>query len=939
VVDGGWAVGEERATRLWRGEFVGRARELELLDVRLRAALEGECQVVLLAGEPGVGKTRLAEEVVERAQRLGMVCGWGRATDDEGCPPYWPFRQVLGTTADVAVLDRAPGAASASEVAQERFLLFEAVTDALLAVAQPQGLLVVLDDLQWADAASVQLLKHLAMGRPGSRLLVLVAYRDTETTGQDPLRSRLADLAREPSVTRMRLVGLSEAEVATQLAGVTGWAVPDSVAAAVCRRTDGNPFFVRELGSLLADSTDGQLPDGVRDAVRGRLARLSAPCHAVVSAASVLGTELDVAALAVSMEQELDDVLAALDEASAAGIITASEPRRFVHDLIREAARLDVGTPERLALHERLAEYLTGLGDSDTRVAEVAFHWLESLPRGDAVAAVLWAERAATRAMAQLAWEEADALYGRAVAAASGPEFAATDRCRLLLARAAAQMRAYDVDGARQSVIAVAEIARRVGDTETIAHAVLVMDGVNDFLWDPIGRALCEEALAGLPDGDSALRARLLALLVVAGSWRSMTEAEPRSAEALAMAERVGDRPAIVAAMRARQMACSGPDGVEERLALGGRLLALGQEGDDDAVLWGRLWRFEAWAQLGDIDRAEAELDGIGAVADRMRSPLARWHGVRARATIAHARGRFDQAKVLGAQAVELAQRAGHDAALLTSRGFLHLLTAQTAYDEELPDELLQTHFKVSPTAILRAMLADRKVAMGDREEARRVYLSLPPPTSVPLFVQLPMLCATAELAAEFGDREAADNVYRRLSPFAQLFNCGGAGVVAIGGSVQNALGVTAAAIGRPDDGVRHLRAAIETNERAGMLPSVASAQFRLAEVLVNRRRTGDREEAAALLALVLATAAQLGMAPLRCRAQTLADSLAGTDASSLTEREQQIALLVSQGLTNRQIAALAHISERTAETHVRNILAKLGFSSRSQIAVWVAAH
>ncbi len=935
----GWIAGEERATRHRRGEFVGRARELELLDVRLRAALDGECQVVLLAGEPGVGKTRLAEEVVERAQGLGMACGWGRATDDEGSPPYWPFRQVLRTTADVAVLDRAPGAASASEAAQERFQLFEAVTDALLTVAQPQGLLVVLDDLQWADAASVQLLEHLAMGRPGSRLLVLAAYRDTETTGQEPLRATLAELAREPSVTRMRLVGLSQAEVATQLAAVTGWAVPDSVAAAVCRRTEGNPFFVGELGSLLADSTDGQLPDGVRDAVRGRLARLSAPCHAVVSAASVLGSELDAAALAVSTERELDDVLAALDEASAAGIITATEPRRFVHDLIREAARLDVSTPERLALHERFAKYLAGLGDADTRVAEVAFHCLESLPRGDAVSAVSWAERAATRAMAQLAWEEAEALYGRAVVAASGPEFAAGDRCRLLLARAAAQVRAYNVDGARQSVLAAAEIARGDGDAETIAHAVLMMEGVNDFLWDPTGRALCEEALAGLPDGDSALRARLLALLVVAGSWRSLAEAEPQSAEALAMAERVGDRRAVVEALRARQIACSGPEGVEERLALGNRLLAVGQEGDDDAVLWGRLWRFDAFAQLGHIDRAEAELDGIGAVADRLRSPLARWHEVRARATIAHVRGRFEDARALGAQAVELARRAGHDAALLTSRGFLHLLTIQTGYDEEVPDELLQTHLSATPTAILRAVLADRKVAMGDRAEAHRIYLSLPSPTSVPPFVLLPVLCFTADLTAEFGDREAAADVYRRLSPFAHLFNCGGAGVVAIGGSVQSALGVAAAAMGRLDDGVRHLRAAIEINERAGLPPSTASAQFRLAGVLATRRRTGDREEAAALAALALATAVQLGMVPARRRAQGLADSLAGTDAGPLTEREQQIAMLVSQGLTNRQIAAIAHISERTAETHVRNILAKLSFSSRAQIAAWVAAH
>jgi DNA-binding CsgD family transcriptional regulator len=323
-------------------------------------------------------------------------------------------------------------------------------------------------------------------------------------------------------------------------------------------------------------------------------------------------------------------------------------------------------------------------------------------------------------------------------------------------------------------------------------------------------------------------------------------------------------------------------------------------------------------------------------VADRLRSPLARWHAVRARATIAHARGRFEEAGVLGAQAVELARRAGHDAALLTSRGFLHLLSTQTEDDEDVPDELLQTHFNSAPTAILRAVFADRKVAMGDRAEAHRIYLSLPPPTSVPPFVRLPMLCVTADLAAEFGDLEAAGDAYRRLSPFAHLFICGGAGVVAIAGSVQGALGVAVAAIGRLDDGVRHLRDAIEINERAGLPPSTASAQFRLAEVLARRRRTGDREEATALAALALGMAVSLRMVPLQRRAQRLVDSLAGTEAGPLTEREQQIALLVSQGLTNRQIASITHISERTAETHVSNILAKLSFSTRAQIAAWV---
>jgi DNA-binding CsgD family transcriptional regulator/tetratricopeptide (TPR) repeat protein len=533
--------------------------------------------------------------------------------------------------------------------------------------------------------------------------------------------------------------------------------------------------------------------------------------------------------------------------------------------------------------------------------------------------------------MAQLAWEEADSWYARALAASSGPQFVSQDRCRLLLAGAQAQVKAYNVDDARRSLLAAADIAREAGDAATIAHAALTMEGVTDFQWEPTGRALCLEALGGIGDQDSALRARLLAMLAVADSWHSPTDAQRRSEQALSMAERVGDRRAIVAALRARQMARSGPDGAVDRLALAERMLAIG---DDDTVLWGRLWRFDAFAQLGDIDRAEAELSAISAVAERLRSPLARWHAVRYQATIAQARGRFPDALALARQAETLARRAGR----VPSLGFLLLLSIQLGEVDPAPDEVLQAQFDAAPTAALRAIYAGWKLATGQREEAHRMYLALPPLDDLPAFMMLPTLAAAVELAAEFGDRETAAKVHRLLSPHADLINCGGAGVVMIGGSVRFALGIAAAALGRLDDAIRQLRAAVQINERAGLPPSTASARYHLARTLARRRRPGDQDEAAAQAASAAALAGQLGMAPLQRSALVLAESLCGHKAGPLTAREQQVAVMVSQGLTNRQIAAAAHISERTAENHVQHILTKLGFTGRVQIAIWAAA-
>jgi DNA-binding CsgD family transcriptional regulator/tetratricopeptide (TPR) repeat protein len=538
--------------------------------------------------------------------------------------------------------------------------------------------------------------------------------------------------------------------------------------------------------------------------------------------------------------------------------------------------------------------------------------------------------------MAQLAWEEAASLYGRAVAAAVGPPFEVADRSRLLLARARVQVRAYDVDGARQSLLAAADLAREAGDADTLAQASLVMEGVSDFLWDPRGRTLCAEALAGLPDGDSAVRARLMAQQVVADSWRSDSP-DPPSKEALAMAERVGDRRAIVEALRARQIACSGPDGAEDRIELGDRLLAMGRDGDDDAALWGHLWRFDAYCQLGHLDRAEAECGPIDATANRMRSPLARWHALRSRAAITLARGRFADAEALGRQAMALARRAGHDGATQPSAGFLLMVRAQTGTTETAPHQMVDS--LGSAMGPLPAIYAGWMLILGRREEAQRLYRTLPPPGSVPRFVLLTTLQGTAELAAEFNDRERAEEVYQLLTPFADLFVCGGAGVVAILGSARLPLGRAAATMGRLDDAIRHLRAAVEMHERAGMPPYAAHSRYHLASVLARRRRPGDRDEAAALATACVATAEQLGMAPLLANATELVTTLGGRGSDGpLTKREREIAVLVSQGLSNRQIAATAYISDRTVETHVQHILGKLGFTARTQIAAWVVA-
>ena len=925
-----------------RYALVGRAREQALLDEHLHRAAHGTGSIVVLAGEPGVGKSRLAAEIVDAAVASGMRRTWGRALDDATDVPYWPVRQILqqlgdaGAGPEIALItsDVAAPPADASIGDGQRLRVFDAVVELLRAQAVPQGLVVVIDDAQWADRASRQLLVHLARRVVDSRILVLVTLRDTEPT-DDSMRATLAALAGEPTVSRLSIDGLSATETGMLLEEVVGAAVPAATAAAVHARAGGNPFFITELGRALPTEPVEALPVRVRDAVGGRIAALSAPCRTAITVAAALGGEIDPGALAAVTGLAVPVVLAALDEAVEAGVMLGSTPRRFGHDLVRDAAACELPSAERAAAHQRMAGYLSGRVDAPDRAASIAFHLLAALPLADAGPTVDWVERAAAHAVARLAWEDASSLLGRAVELASDAGLPTERRQQLLVSLAQAQVRAYDIAGARRSVQLAVELARITDDAEAFAQAVLTMEDVTDYAWGPTGLALCAEALRRLPDADSAVRARLLAHHAGQAAWSDFTATADLATAAFSMAERLQDARALKAALRASQIARSGPGGVADRLALADRMRELGvRQHDDDAVLWSMLWRFDALVQLGRIDAAEADLPQLSATAIGLRSPLARWHSLRCRAGVALARGRFDETTELATQAVDLARQARHSGAVIPALGPLTFLESLTGAATD--DRVAATDEDAPLPAAMRAVAANHLLAIGRRTAAERLYRAAPPPTSVPGFVQLVTLAAMAELAWEFDDSVTAAEIHRLLQPFADLQVCGGAGVVAILGAARLPLGMAAAATGRIDEAVRHMRGAVESDERAGMPPNALRAQYHLARTLARRRRPGDCAEAAALAGATAAVAHRLGMHPLHDKCQQLAESLSPPVTDPLTSREREIATLLSQGLTNNEIAAALTISIRTAENHIRNILGKLGLQNRTQVAAWL---
>ncbi|MCF7550366.1 BTAD domain-containing putative transcriptional regulator [Pseudonocardia sp. WMMC193] len=826
------------------GGIVGREPELRVLADRLDAARSGEVGVVLVEGPPGIGRTRLLEALGELAAARGFAVRWGRAA--EGAPAFWPWRQALRHDAGPLAPSEVPVPTAAPD---DRFGLFETVVAHLEEVAG-DGLVLLLDDLHRADVGSVLLLAHLAGGAGRAPLLVAACLRPD---GLDPDRAQArTELLRRPRTTRIGLGGLTPDAVGALLALVRGAPGDPEVVASVAARTGGNPLFVRELAAAATvppAAAPAALPTAIRDAVRTRLDALGPRGASVLAAAAVLGEEVDAELVADVLAQPVEDVLDRLDEAVAAGLLGDSDGVRFAQEIVREAVASDVGSGARARLHLRAAEHLERTG---TRVPEIAHHRLAAVPLGDRGRAVRAAVAAAELAVRQFAFEDAVRLYDRAVG--TGAALDTATRAELLLGRAHAQHLGHDVSGAMRSGAEAGALAEQLADPVLLARAAILLPDVADANWLTTSSRWCRAALETLPGEDGALRARLLAQLAVASVWADdrvgPDPVDVVGSTALAMAERVGDTPALLTALRARQLARSGPDGNHDRLAVADRMLALTREVGDPAELWGRLWRFDALVQLGRVDEAEEELDRLEPVVARLRRPLARWHLVRNRGLLLAARGRFPEARAAADEAVRVAARGNHRAAEYpahTLRLSIALLTGDPVDPAVFEVERYQP-----PPRLLSMMAAEWHAAHGDLDEARRLHARLPRPETVPLkpFMVLPFHATGGAVAAAVGDAHGIDHAYAQLLPYDDLHVTAGAGAGLTGGSVRLVLGTLAAAQGRTDVAVDHLRAAVAVNEAAGLRPWAVRARIALA------RQLGDADASAT----AAAEATALGM-------------------------------------------------------------------------------
>jgi predicted ATPase len=580
--------------------LVGRERELQELESGLREASGGQGRLFLIAGEPGIGKTSLAEAVAERGSDQGMLPLWGRAWESAGAPAYWPWTQLLRTlvaSRETSLLEAEIGASgqwlvqvlpelgerlpglgtvrsSSSETA--RFALFDAVATFLRDAAETDPLVIVLDDLHAADPGSLLMLEFVARTVIAAPILLIATFQEAAARQRPDVERLIGALARESR--KLVLKGVGEKEIGAIVEHRSGRAWPPELLDALYEATEGNPFFTAEVVRLLSgDGSPGTLvddhgrvrfplPDSVRETVRRRFEALGPETVEALEVAAVIGREFRIATvdLAISTKTPLIDLI---DEAASAGLVTevpGSIGRfRFTHNLIRESLYADLGTARRVKLHRLVAEAIEeNYGETADRFAELAHHFAEASPGGDATKALDYAVRAGDEAMRLYAYEQAAQLYQLAIEMGDvlGPD--AKRKAGLMLALGQAQAHA-DHRGARETLIAAGEAALAADEPGLLAEAALSMRAwpLGAGVLDDQPGALLSEALERLDPGDTPLRARLLARLGASLYYWPGTE-ERREAlgeEAVTMARRLGDPETLAHVLANAQIATWGP--------------------------------------------------------------------------------------------------------------------------------------------------------------------------------------------------------------------------------------------------------------------------------------------------------------------------------------------------------------------------------------------
>jgi tetratricopeptide (TPR) repeat protein len=925
--------------------LVGRERETAELRRAVDLAFGGHGSVVLVAGEPGIGKTSVARTVCEEAEARGAVTAWGVGWSGGAAPAYWPWVQVVRGLLRSAggsrlLADLGPQAVWLAEIVPDlrselptlpeavsstadegRFRVYDALSELLRRCAAEAPLVVVLDDLHWADEASLHTLAFVARSLQDAGVLLLGTYRDTELTGEERGASVLAELLGWSS--RIPLRGLETDGVRRLIENLSAEEVPDPLVQHLHAVTGGNPLFVGELVTLLEAEgrltsdlrvSELPLPEGVREAISQRFTPLPPKATEALSVASVIGNRFSVDTLSLAADIPRDELLGLLDVSVQIGLLhpvaDAVGQYAFSHPLVQATLYEGLPSSRRIALHHAVGEALEAVaGDRpEARLTELAHHFLEAAPASGPERGVAYAWRAGDRAMAQFAYDEAANLFARALAALASPGDPAT--LPFLQALGEAQTRAGDTAAARRTLVEAADVARRHDDARGLARATVSCGiwGLSFGVDDELVR-LAEEAVERLQgEHVDGLLPRVQGLLAAALYWSPERERAQRlSDDAVALAREqhaaADDRASgeTLAYVLGRALLVGwGPHSAERQLNDSLELLELSHALDDSEIeLMVRNWRISVLLESGDVAAVDQEIARVRHMANTLRQPRAMaflplHNGMRAVMD-----GRFDDAESAIADSAEIGRRVRGSVSELAATAQLVIIRLLQGRLPEIEAPLSAMSNAHPEMVALRCALsvllvqADRLAEAGrELERLTEGGLDGLPPDNT----HIVMLALLGETAAELGDGARAQMLYDWLEPYS------GRWVVSPGAAVMwpvdRSLGRLAGVLGHTEDAFAHLSAAGSQAERAGSLPSLALCAVDEARLVATAAAPSEASDRVARLAdRAHALGSRLGMRGVESEAARFREAQApSVSAPARSEAKRSAGALQREG-------------------------------------------
>lgn len=869
--------------------IVGRDREIDRLRGAIDDVREGRGSTWYLTGEPGIGKSFLAEEAARLAHERDLRVFWGRCWEAGGAPAYWPWVQILrgvrrssGDTSfdpHLEALAQLQPDVPTLPPEQARFQLMDAVSNVLVEAARETPMLLVLEDLHVADVSTVLLLEFLSGPVRHEPFILLGTFREAELA-KAPAGAQLRRTARLGE--QLALERFGQKDIAAFLSATSETADPTLVQA-LQRSTDGHPLFLVEVARLwrvrarerLAEPAP--IPASIRTTIEERLATVAPDCLAMLRRGAVVGREFDIGPLEVCHGANGYAELAREAAESSILVEVAPERYRFIHFLIREQVYNSIPEDDRSTWHAKVAENLrTGSQGAEPRWSEIAHHLAASGRCAEAVSAY---RKAGSQALEHLAFDEAVGAYRSAIRAAErAGSLPTNDLIELRIELAHALNRNGDVDGAKHACVEAAAAARKIDDAELLARAALEHGAALQYASiDHELVALLEEALETLEGRDSALRARVLARLAAAKQPAEDPEGPIALArEGIAMARRIEDPETLLDTLRNGGSAMVDLGDLNERLLVDRELAMLGEELDNPVeALRGHLRSVMDYLSLDRLNDAFRAVHACERLTDRLGHPAYTWRAVALRALRAMWEGRLDEAEQLIAKSHELgAEASDPNSEAVHIAQTLRLLQYRGEFDAQLP--VLERLSKFSfgndiGTAIAQIMIGEEHALAGRLELARGCY----DPETVDRLLRLAddsIQLSVARLAVAAADVDLAERLHRRMSVNRDHMVNGGVFLMVLEGPATWGLAWLSQLLGRRDEASEHFAHALEAARRSGGRPATALIALDYARHLASSDDGESKKQARALAKLACNTAVEVGM------------KAVATDATALTE-------------------------------------------------------